>query len=166
MQKSRSPEDRTSESRAPSTRSLRARRWTQQIIFFRMDGHFRLVDLPGYGYAKVPAALQQHWEKTVQRYLEERVSLRALILPVDCRREPTAPDWKLIEWCGAADLPVHILLTKSDKLGQGKRLQALRTAQQSLTQMPLATVQLFSASHGIGIDEARQRIADLLSQSG
>jgi GTP-binding protein len=72
----------------------------------------------------------------------------------------------MIEWCAAADLPVHILLTKSDKLGQGKRLQALRTAQQSLVQMPLTTVQLFSASHGIGIDEARQRIADLLSQTG
>ena len=64
---------------------------TQQIIFFTLDTHFRLVDLPGYGYAKVPAALQQHWEKIVQRYLEERVSLRALILPVDCRREPTVP---------------------------------------------------------------------------
>jgi|TARA_Y100000310_G_scaffold327116_1_gene392987 GTP-binding protein len=139
---------------------------TQQIIFFRVDAHFRLVDLPGYGYAKVPAALQQHWQKTVQRYLEERVSLRALVLPVDCRREPSAPDWKLIEWCAAADLPIHILLTKSDKLGQGKRLQALRAAQQSLNQMPLATAQLFSASHGIGIDEARQRIADLLSQTG
>jgi len=138
---------------------------TQQIIFFRLDEQFRLVDLPGYGYAKVPATLQQHWEKTVQRYLEERVSLRALILPVDCRREPTTPDWKLIEWCAAAGLPVHILLTKCDKLGQEKRMQALRAAQQSLSRMPLATTQLFSATHRIGIDEARQQIAGLLSQT-
>ena len=137
---------------------------TQQIIFFRLDDHFRLVDLPGYGYAKVPAALQQHWEKTVQRYLEERVTLRALILPVDCRREATAPDRKLIEWCAAADLPVHILLTKCDKLGQGKRLQALRETKKFLQGMPLATTQLFSATHNIGIDEARERIAELLSQ--
>tara|TARA_Y100001960_G_scaffold296503_1_gene342062 strand:+ start:917 stop:1456 length:540 start_codon:yes stop_codon:yes gene_type:complete len=137
---------------------------TQQIIFFTLDAQFRLVDLPGYGYAKVPAALQQHWEKTVQRYLEERVSLRALILPVDCRREPTKSDWKLIEWCAAAGLPVHVLLTKCDKLGQGKRMQALRGAQQSLNRMPLATTQLFSATQGIGIDEARQQIAGLLSR--
>ncbi|HAA37045.1 MAG TPA: YihA family ribosome biogenesis GTP-binding protein [Gammaproteobacteria bacterium] len=137
---------------------------TQQIIFFRLDDRFRLVDLPGYGYAKVPAALQQHWEKTVQRYLEERKTLRALILPVDCRREPTAPDRKLIEWCAAADLPIHILLTKCDKLGRGKRLQALRDANKFLRGMPLATTQLFSATQSIGVDEARERIAELLSQ--
>ncbi|MCH1521230.1 MAG: ribosome biogenesis GTP-binding protein YihA/YsxC [Arenicellales bacterium] len=138
---------------------------TQQIIFFTLDANFRLVDLPGYGYAKVPAALQQHWEKIVQRYLEERVSLRALILPVDCRREPTASDWKLIEWCASVSLPVHILLTKCDKLGQEKRMKALRTAQKSLSRIPLATAQLFSATNTIGIDEARQQIAELLSRT-
>ena len=138
---------------------------TQQIIFFTLDIHFRLVDLPGYGYAKVPAALQQHWEKIVRRYLEERVSLRALILPVDCRREPTASDWKLIEWCASVSLPVHILLTKCDKLGQEKRMKALRAAQKSLSRIPLATAQLFSATNAIGIDEARQQIAELLSRT-
>ena len=138
---------------------------TQQIIFFTLDADFRLVDLPGYGYAKVPAGLKQHWEKTVRRYLEERVSLRALILPVDCRREPTASDWKMIEWCAAASLPVHILLTKCDKLGRAKQMQALRAAQQSLSRTPLTTTQLFSATNAIGIDEARQQIAGLLSRT-
>ena len=139
---------------------------TQQIIFFNLDETRRLVDLPGYGYAKVPVQLQQHWEKTVRRYLEERVSLRALILPVDCRREPTVLDWQLLKWCAASQLPVHVLLTKSDKLGRGKSLQALRQTRESLATMPLVSVQLFSATRNVGITEARERIVDLLSGQG
>jgi len=139
---------------------------TQQIIFFNLDETRRLVDLPGYGYAKVPVQLQQHWEKTVRRYLEERVSLRALILPVDCRREPTVLDWQLLKWCAASQLPVHVLLTKSDKLGHGKSLQALRQTRESLATMPLISVQLFSATRNVGVTEARERIVDLLSGQG
>jgi len=135
---------------------------TQQIIFFTLDESRRLVDLPGYGYAKVPAAMQQHWEKTIRRYLEERVCLRALILPVDSRREPTERDWQLLNWCAAHGLPVHVLLTKSDKLGKGKRTQALRLAQQSLSDMPLTSVQLFSALRDVGVGQARHRIMALL----
>ena len=71
---------------------------------------------------------------------------------------------KLIEWCAAADLPIHILLTKCDKLGRGKRLQALRDADKFLQGMPRATTQLFSAPQSIGVDEARERIAELLSK--
>ncbi len=135
---------------------------TQQIIFFTLDEDRRLVDLPGYGYAKVPVAMQQHWEKTIRRYLEERASLRALILPVDSRREPTELDWQLLGWCTANQLPVHVLLTKSDKQGRGKRTQALRLARESLVSMPLTSVQLFSAPQGMGLEQARQRIMELL----
>ncbi len=137
---------------------------TQQIIFFELDAHFRLVDLPGYGFAKVPAPLQQHWEKTIQRYLQERESLKALVLPIDSRREPTPLDRQLLSWCAAAALPVHVLLTKCDKLGRGKQLQSLRGAQRIMDTMPLVTVQLFSATQPTGISEARQRIVDLLSE--
>ncbi|MDP6950694.1 MAG: ribosome biogenesis GTP-binding protein YihA/YsxC [Arenicellales bacterium] len=136
---------------------------TQQIIFFKLDETYRLVDLPGYGFAKVPVSLQQHWEKTVRRYLEQRSSLQALILPVDCRRDPTALDRQLLDWCAATQLPVHVLLTKSDKLGHGKRMQALRRARESLAAMPMVSLQLFSATHALGIDEARRCITDLLS---
>mgnify|MGYP002701014635 CR=1 FL=1 len=108
--------------------------------------------------------LQEHWEKTVRRYLEERVSLRALILPVDCRREPTTLDWQLLKWCAASQLPVHVLLTKSDKLGRGKSLQALRQTRESLATMPLVGVQLFSATRKSGVTEARERIVNLLSE--
>tara|TARA_B100001079_G_scaffold254440_1_gene249176 strand:+ start:760 stop:1395 length:636 start_codon:yes stop_codon:yes gene_type:complete len=135
---------------------------TQQINFFTLDEDRRLVDLPGYGYAKVPVVMQQHWEKTIRRYLEERASLRALILPVDSRREPTELDWQLLSWCAANQLPVHVLLTKSDKQGRGKRTQALRLARESLVSMPLTSVQLFSATQGMGLEQARQRIMELL----
>lgn len=136
---------------------------TQQIIFFELDAHFRLVDLPGYGFAKVPAALQQHWQKIIQRYLQERESLKALILPIDSRREPTKLDLQMLSWCTAAALPVHVLLTKCDKLSRSKQSQSLREARRAMATMPLTTVQLFSATQAIGIEEARQRIVDLLS---
>ena len=136
---------------------------TQQIIFFELDEYFRLVDLPGYGYAKVPASLQLHWGKTVQRYLQERNSLKALVLPIDSRREPTKLDLELLDWCAAASLRVHILLTKCDKLGRAKQQQSLRAAQRLLASMPLVTMQLFSVPHAIGVDDARKRVVDLLS---
>ena len=136
---------------------------TQQIIFFELDANFRLVDLPGYGFAKVPAALQQHWQKIIQRYLQERESLKALILPIDSRREPTKLDLQMLSWCTAAALPVHVLLTKCDKLSRSKQSQSLREARRAMATMPLTTVQLFSATQAIGIEEARQRIVDLLS---
>ena len=137
---------------------------TQQIIFFELNADFRLVDLPGYGFAKVPVPLQQHWEKTIQRYLQERESLKALILPIDSRRAPTPLDLQMLAWCAAAALPVHVLLTKCDKLGRQKQLQSMHGAQRALADMPLVTVQLFSATQPTGISEARQRIVDLLSQ--
>jgi len=103
-------------------------------------------------------------KKTIQRYLQERESLKALILPIDSRRAPTPLDLQMLAWCAAAALPVHVLLTKCDKLGRQKQLQSMHGAQRALADMPLVTVQLFSATQPTGISEARQRIVDLLSQ--
>ena len=139
---------------------------TQQINFFSLDCHYRLVDLPGYGYAKVPRDLQIHWAKTVQHYLEKRSSLRGLILPIDIRRGTTAMDQQMLALCQSQQLPVHVLLTKCDKLKRGARTDALREVSKNLAAEHGVTVQLFSATNGVGIEEARQQIMALLKTVG
>ncbi|MCK5885346.1 MAG: ribosome biogenesis GTP-binding protein YsxC, partial [Alcanivorax sp.] len=139
---------------------------TQQINFFSLDSHYRLVDLPGYGYAKVPRDLQIHWAKTVQHYFEKRSSLRGLILPIDIRRRTTAMDQQMLAWCQSQQLPVHVLLTKCDKLKRGARTDALREVSKNLAAEHGVTVQLFSATNGVGIEEARQQIMALLKTVG
>ena len=139
---------------------------TQQINFFSLDCHYRLVDLPGYGYAKVPRDLQIHWAKTVQHYFEKRSSLRGLILPIDIRRGTTAMDQQMLALCQSQQLPVHVLLTKCDKLKRGARTDALREVSKNLAAEHGVTVQLFSATNGVGIEEARQQIMALLKTVG
>ncbi|MEC8888166.1 MAG: ribosome biogenesis GTP-binding protein YihA/YsxC [Pseudomonadota bacterium] len=135
---------------------------TQQINFFSLDNHYRLVDLPGYGYAKVPRDLQIHWAKTVQHYFEKRSSLRGLILPIDIRRGTTTMDQQMLAWCQSQQLPVHVLLTKCDKLKRGAMTVALREVSKKLAAERGVTVQLFSATRGDGVEEARQQIMALL----
>ena len=136
---------------------------TQQIVFFGIDEQRRLVDLPGYGYAKVPREMQRHWEKTVRRYLQNRTSLRGLMLPVDIRRGLIALDSQLLEWCTYNDLPVHVLLTKSDKLSRSSANNVLLETRRELHN-ELITVQLFSALRKLGIEEARKQVLALLDR--
>ena len=138
---------------------------TQQIVFFEIDSERRLVDLPGYGYAKVPPGLQRHWKKMVRQYLEDRNSLRGLILLADIRRGLTDLDRQLLEWCAHNDLSVHILLTKSDKLSRGAASQALAQVQRDI-RLGTDTVQLFSALRKVGIQEAGEKALALLRESG
>ncbi len=137
---------------------------TQQIVFFEIDSRQRLVDLPGYGYAKVPPGLQRHWEKTVRHYLEDRNSLRGLILLGDIRRGLTDLDRQLLEWCAHKNLFVHLLLTKSDKLSRSAANQALAKAQRDV-RLGTVTVQLFSALRRVGIEEAGEKVLALLRGS-
>lgn len=92
---------------------------TQQIIFFELDEKRRLVDLPGYGYAKVPLKIKAHWHALMEGYFNRRQSLRGLVLVMDIRHPLKEFDWQMLEWCKATDIPVHILLTKADKLSRG-----------------------------------------------
>ena len=138
---------------------------TQQIVFFEIDSERRLVDLPGYGYAKVPPGLQKHWKKTVRHYLEDRNSLRGLILLADIRRGLTDLDRQLLEWCAYNDLSVHLLLTKSDKLSRSAASQALAQVQRDI-RLGTDTVQLFSALRKVGIQEAGEKALALLRGSG
>lgn len=133
---------------------------TQQLVVFRLDDDRRLVDLPGYGYARVPAALLDAWRQELERYFRERASLRGLVLIMDIRHPLREFDRQMLAFCAARDLPVHVLLTKADKLPRGRRARALSGVRRELEQGPgTAGVQLFSATARLGLEEARAQLA-------
>jgi GTP-binding protein len=134
---------------------------TQQINFFSLDGQRRLVDLPGYGFARVPPAMKTHWFETINAYLAGRRSLAGLILIMDVRREPGEEDVRILEWCRAAGLPVHILLNKADKLSFGAARQRLLAVRAGLAGAG-RSLQLFSAKTRAGRDEAGGIVAGWL----
>jgi len=136
---------------------------TQQINFFDLGADQRLVDLPGYGYARVPQAVKAKWQQHLAEYLRVRQSLRGLILLMDCRHPLTGYDRQMLPWCAEAGLPVHILLTKADKLKRGQAATALLEVRHQLPDLhPSAGIQLFSALKNTGVDEAREVISHWL----
>jgi GTP-binding protein len=136
---------------------------TQQLIFFEVDGQRRLVDLPGYGYADVPQAVQRDWSRFVEDYLRERESLKGLVVIVDSRRGLMELDEAMLTWCAQAQVPAHILLSKCDKLNLGPAKQILLETQKRLTQHSWeATVQLFSAQKNTGVGEAQKQVSHWL----
>ena len=127
---------------------------TQQLNYFGLAGQNRLVDLPGYGYAKVSQHVQQHWGKLLDRYFQERKSLVGLVLVMDIRHPLKAYDTQMLEWCDSASLPVHILLNKSDKLSRGAAKICLQTISQQIKYGNVQS-QLFSALKRTGLEQAR-----------
>ncbi|MCC5797167.1 MAG: YihA family ribosome biogenesis GTP-binding protein [Methylophaga sp.] len=128
---------------------------TQMINFFRMDSQRALVDLPGYGYAKVPEKMKLRWQQTLAKYLETRQSLKGLVLLMDIRHPLKEFDLQMLIWAKQANLPVHIMLTKSDKLSYGAAKSSLNSVKQHLTKAELsASVQLFSSLKKSGRDQA------------
>lgn len=127
---------------------------TQMINHFLVDQGRYLVDLPGYGYAKVSHKIRRHWEHTLQQYLSTRNSLRGLILVMDIRHPLQEADWQMIEWCCTAGLGLHILLTKADKLSRSAADKTLCAAVQKLeSEGVAASLQLFSAHDKTGLDD-------------
>lgn len=131
---------------------------TQQINLFMLDEDQRLADLPGYGYAKVPLSVKEHWCKTLEQYFNQRKSLKGLILVMDVRHPLTEFDQVMLQWCLHRDMPVHILLTKADKLKRGPASATLHDVQRQLAAHSAVTVQLFSAQTGQGVAEARAQL--------
>ena len=128
---------------------------TQLINIFPLDDMRALVDLPGYGYAKVPAAIKAHWDQVLPAYLARRRALRGLMLIMDIRHPLKTFDQQMLAWCDHAGLPVHVLLNKADKLKRGAAGKALLETRKELdAAFPDTTVQLFSATRADGIDEA------------
>jgi GTP-binding protein len=128
---------------------------TQQINFFSLGAERFLVDLPGYGYAKVPRGMRNEWEHLITGYLQLRPQLRGLVVVMDIRHPMKDLDRQLLGWFASSGKPAHILLTKADKLGRQAAVVQLRsTTKILLTDFPGVSVQLFSAQNRTGIDEA------------
>ena len=133
---------------------------TREINFFEVQDGIRLVDLPGYGYAKVPPSMKQQWQRNISTYLETRQSLGGVIVLMDVRHPLKEIDQQILGWCHAADLLTHVLLTKSDKLKRGPAKAALLQTRKALQALhPEATLQLFSAHTRDGAEEL-QRVLD------
>lgn len=136
---------------------------TQLLNFFRVDDDRRLVDLPGYGYAKVNKALKEQWQKDLDGYLAERQSLAGLVLLMDIRHPLKEFDRLILDWSAAAGMPLHILLTKADKLKFGAAKTTLLQTRQALKDHPAPlSLQLFSAENGQGCEDAWDKLAEWL----
>jgi len=132
---------------------------TQMLNFFEISGQQRLVDLPGYGYAKVPLEVKEKWHQLMEIYLTKRNSLCAIVLVMDVRHPLTEFDWQMVEWCQHTNLALHILLTKADKLTYGAGKNTLLQIQRELKDATIPiTIQLFSALKKTGIDEVHQAL--------
>jgi GTP-binding protein len=128
---------------------------TRLLNYFELGRAQRLVDLPGYGYAAGAPLERDQWAALIE-HLVRRASLRGLVLLVDMRRGIGAEDRQLIGWAAGHGLPVHVLLSKADKLAPGARVQALEAAGRALEK--LASVQPFSVISGLGLDDARRQL--------
>ncbi len=137
---------------------------TQLVNFFGLEPGRRLVDLPGYGFARVSDRMRQHWGELLSGYFETRRSLRGLFLIVDIRRRLTDYDEAMMQFAESVELPIHILLTKADKLKRGQVATAVLEVRKAVGSR--ATVQPFSALTRSGEDEARQKLASLLATAG
>ena len=146
---------------------------TQQMVAFSLPPaaatgpapDMRLIDLPGYGYAKVPLEMREHWKLEIDAYLHQRRSLRGLVLIVDIRHPLKEFDRLMLQFCFDTQLPCHVLLTKADKISRGQAAQALAALRKQFAAESLvATAQIFSSSAGSGVEEAREAVMALLRQ--
>lgn len=136
---------------------------TQLLNFFKLTDELRLVDLPGYGYAKVPDKIKDDWQKSLGQYLEKRECLVGIILVMDMRHPLTEFDAMMIEWAIHYRKPLHILLTKCDKLNRGPAKNTLLEVRRELADhADLISVQQFSALKKIGIEEAQLKLKQWL----
>ncbi len=132
---------------------------TQLINFFSLPQGRYLVDLPGYGYAKVPDKVKKIWQAFIESYLSTRFTLRGLVLIMDIRHPMREYDRTMLSWAQSRDLPVHILLNKSDKLKRGKANSTLLQIRKELKPFTNAvSIQMFSAFKGDGVEELNKKI--------
>lgn len=141
---------------------------TQLINFFNLNiPGYRIVDLPGYGYAKVPIAMKTHWQKHLDAYLQHREALKGVVLVMDIRHPMKEFDEMMVGWCERTGMPLHVLLTKSDKLTRGPAQSTLLKLKSQLQKRlgDKVSLQTFSALKHQGVDELRARLTELLFSS-
>lgn len=138
---------------------------TRLINFFAIGPTTYLVDLPGYGYAQVPGEMKRQWAGLLTGYLNQRHQIRGLVVVMDVRHPMTPLDRQLLDWFAATGKPVHVLLTKADKLSRSQAANQLRKVGVTLRkEYPGCSVQLFSSSGKLGIQEAQAIIDGWLSE--
>ena len=136
---------------------------TQLINIFRMHDGAALVDLPGYGYAKVPEAIRKQWARLLENYLTHRESLAGLILLMDSRHPMTPKDCQMLDWFAPSGRPVHVLLTKADKLTRSAAAKTLADVKKEIPRWgDRVSVQLFSSLKKTGIEEVESVVAKWL----
>ncbi len=137
---------------------------TQQLVFFQVQPERYLVDLPGYGYAKVPQELQAHWQAFIDQYFRTRQALKGLVVVMDIRHPLKDYDRQMLGYAVQRGLPAHALLTKADKLGRGQQAQAVQAVKKELFSAfgDTVGVQAFSAESRQGVEEARAVVAGWL----
>ena len=135
---------------------------TQLLNFFAIEPTKYLVDLPGYGFAKVPLEIKNKWQHELEQYLRQRKPLVGLILLSDIRHPLKEFDRMMVDWAVQSNLPLHLLLTKSDKLKRGAAQNTLLKVRKKLGELDDVSVQLFSSLKKRGSDEARQKISTWL----
>ncbi len=139
---------------------------TQQINFFELDDVRRIADLPGYGFARAPREIQRHWELLVHEYLSRRKSLRGIVALMDIRHPLKDLDRQMVIWASQQNLPLHVLLTKADKLKRGPARSALLKVRSELQKDGInASVQMFSSLKKDGVEEAKLKLAEWLLQA-
>jgi len=139
---------------------------TQLLNFFSLSEDCRLVDLPGYGFAKVPKATKQAWDRNLAGYLQERQSLQGLVMLMDIRHPLQQYDWQMIRWASESEMPVHLLLTKADKLKRGPSKNTLLQVQRELENEGLSeniSIQTFSSLKKEGLKELKKQLLTWLN---
>ena len=131
---------------------------TRELNYFSYDANTHIVDMPGYGFARVDASRQDAWARLADHYLQTRRALRGIFLIMDARHPDGKLDRQMLDYCLTFGLHAHILLNKSDKLSRRQAALTLRNVQKSLTPETMS-VQLFSALNGEGLAAARDRLA-------
>jgi GTP-binding protein len=134
---------------------------TRALNFFLIDEKYYLVDLPGYGYAKVSKSIKDEWGKLIEQYLNEEKRIAGMVFLLDCRRDPAEEDLQLLSWLADRGLPVMLVITKADKLGRDKLSQKMRQVEAELGLPSIA----FSAVTGLGKEQLTSAIRQLVASA-
>lgn len=134
---------------------------TRLVNYFALDDKRRLVDLPGYGFAKVPLAIKEEWQRLMGQYLEQKDVLRGLIIIMDIRHPLKEFDLQMLDWCQHFEIPAHILLTKADKLNRSAQHNTLQQCKKQLKEADYdASVQIFSSLNKTGLEQLVDKLND------
>ena len=137
---------------------------TQQIVYFTLDEDRALVDLPGYGFAKVPPSVKKHWHALMEGYFTDRKALKGLILVMDIRHPMREFDEQMLGWCKHSNTPAHILLTKADKLSSGAGKAVVMQVEKQLKELEYdnITIQTFSSLKRTGSETVMEKMDEWL----